>query len=116
MYCKYCGAKIDEDSRFCPVCGSNLETVITRSAPEKVDEVTVNEPVVIYNNVVSNLRECNKWVSFFLCLFFGIFGAHKFYEGRTGMGLLYMFTCGLFGFGYVVDLVRILLSPNPYLI
>ena len=24
----------------------------------------------------------NKWVSFFLCLFFGYLGIHKFYEGK----------------------------------
>lgn len=24
----------------------------------------------------------NKWVAFFLCLFLGYLGVHKFYEGR----------------------------------
>ena len=26
-------------------------------------------------------------------------GAHKFYEGKIGMGVLYIFTGGLFGIG-----------------
>ena len=44
----------------------------------------------------------NKWVSFFLCLFLGVLGVHKFYEGRILLGILYLFTGGLFGVGVVV--------------
>jgi TM2 domain-containing membrane protein YozV len=56
----------------------------------------------------------NKWVSFFLCLFFGVFGAHKFYEGRILLGILYLCTAGLCGVGVVVDLIILLFKPNPY--
>lgn len=56
----------------------------------------------------------SKWVSFFLCLFLGIFGAHKFYEGRVLLGVLYIFTGGLFGIGVIVDLVILFFKPNPY--
>ncbi|MEE1018622.1 MAG: TM2 domain-containing protein [Acutalibacteraceae bacterium] len=56
----------------------------------------------------------SKWVSFFLCLFFGVFGAHKFYEGRILMGILYIFTGGLVGIGVIIDLIILLFKPNPY--
>lgn len=56
----------------------------------------------------------SKWVSFFLCLFLGVFGAHKFYEGRILLGILYIFTGGLFGIGIIVDLVILFFKPNPY--
>lgn len=56
----------------------------------------------------------NKWVAFLLCLFLGAFGAHKFYEGKFGMGVLYLFTVGLFGIGWLVDLIMILTKPNMY--
>ncbi len=56
----------------------------------------------------------SKWVSFFLCLFFGIFGAHKFYEGKIGMGFLYFFTVGLFLIGWIADIIMILKKPDPY--
>ena len=56
----------------------------------------------------------NKWVSFFLCLFLGVLGVHKFYERRILLGLLYLFTGGLFGVGVVVDLVILFFKPNPY--
>ncbi len=59
-------------------------------------------------------REVNKWTAFFLCLFLGFFGVHKFYEGKAGIGTLYLFTLGLFGIGWLFDLIRILTKPNPY--
>lgn len=59
-------------------------------------------------------RVCDKWLSWFLCSFLGMFGAHKFYEGRKFMGVLYIFTFGLFGFGAIIDSILILLKPGPY--
>ena len=45
----------------------------------------------------------NKWVSLLLCVFLGIFGAHKFYEGRILLGLLYLFTGGFACIGVYDD-------------
>lgn len=45
-----------------------------------------------------------------LCLFLGWLGAHKFYEGKTGMGILYLFTFGLFGFGWVIDAIKCIIK------
>ena len=56
----------------------------------------------------------NKWVAFFLCLFFGALGIHRIYEGRILLGIVYLFTGGLFGIGVLVDLIRLLFKPNPY--
>ena len=66
------------------------------------------------NNVGGFGKPKNKWVAFLLCLFLGFFGAHKFYEGKTGKGILYLFTLGLFGVGVIIDLVVLLAKPNPY--
>lgn len=59
-----------------------------------------------------NLR--SKWVSLLLCLFFGCFGAHKFYEGKILLGIVYLFTLGIFGIGVIIDLIILLFKPNPY--
>ena len=56
----------------------------------------------------------SKWISFFLCLFLGAIGAHKFYEGKILLGILYACTGGLAGIGIIVDLIRLLFKPNPY--
>ena len=50
------------------------------------------------------------WSQFFLCFFLGILGVHKFVERKTGMGLLYLFTGGLFGIGWLIDCIRYLVA------
>ncbi len=42
-------------------------------------------------------------VTWFLHLFLGIFGAHRIYMGKIVTGVLYLFTGGLLGIGYVYD-------------
>lgn len=48
-----------------------------------------------------------RMVAGLLCVFAGYFGAHYFYAKRYGMGLLYLFTAGLFCFGWFYDIYRI---------
>lgn len=50
------------------------------------------------------------WVDFVICLLFGMLGVHKFREKKIGMGVLYLFTFGLFGIGWIVDSIRYLLA------
>ena len=60
-----------------------------------------------YVTVTSDKR---KIIALLLCIFFGEIGVHYFYVGRIGMGLLYFFTVGLFGIGWIVDIFRIALG------
>jgi TM2 domain-containing membrane protein YozV len=56
----------------------------------------------------------------FWCLWlFGLGGIHRFYMGKFGTGILYLFTWGLFGFGQVIDLILIpgmVKERNTYLL
>jgi len=45
-----------------------------------------------------------KTTAYLLWLFLGLWGGHKFYLGKAGMGILYLFTAGLFFIGWIVDL------------
>ena len=45
--------------------------------------------------------------AFFLCFFFGIFGAHRFYAGRVASGVLMLLTAGGFGIWWAIDLILI---------
>ncbi len=49
----------------------------------------------------------SKAVAFWLCLFFGVLGIHRFYLGKTISGLIWLFTGGVFGVGYLLDVLRI---------
>lgn len=60
-------------------------------AMPSAEEVIVRSPVVAY----------------LLCIFFGFTGAHRIYCNRIGTGLLWFFTGGLFGIGWLVDLFLI---------
>ena len=61
-------------------------------------------------NYVTPTSDKSKTVALLLCIFLGLFGIHRFYVGKIGTGLLYLFTVGLFGIGWIVDIVRILLG------
>lgn len=43
-------------------------------------------------------------IAYILLIFFGLIGVHKFYLGKAGMGILYIFTVGLFGIGVLIDI------------
>jgi len=52
----------------------------------------------------------SRLVAALLCLFLGIFGIHRFYVGKTGTGLIWFFTVGFFGVGWMLDLIFIILG------
>jgi TM2 domain-containing membrane protein YozV len=47
---------------------------------------------------------------FWLCLFGGWFGLHKFYRKEYKMGIIYLLTAGLFGIGWFVDTIILLVK------
>ena len=103
-FCKHCGEKILKEAVICVHCGLQVE------------ELKQTEKIIINNSRVHPHihGEKNKWVAFALCLFLGIVGGHKFYEGKPGLGILYIFTGGLFGIGWFVDIIAILCKRNTY--
>lgn len=115
-YCSHCGGQIPEKAVVCTLCGCQVSSF----------ENTNNaQPNIIINNANSNAvnnsvkaayagKVKNKWVAVALCIFLGVFGGHKFYEGKILFGIIYLFTGGLLGFGVLIDLIILLLKPNPY--
>lgn len=59
-------------------------------------------------NYVTIVSDKKKWTAFWLCVFLGIFGVHRFYVGKIGTGLIYFFTGGGFLFGVIIDFFSIL--------
>lgn len=117
-FCKHCGAKIAAAAVICTHCGCQVEEVKQSEQPNIVinNTNTNTNANTNINAAMLGVRARNKWVAFLLCLFLGYFGAHKFYEGKAGMGILYLFTGGLFGIGWFIDCITLLLKPNPYFV
>lgn len=61
-----------------------------------------------------NTKNMNPIVYFVIVLFLGELGIHKFIDGKVGKGVLYLLTCGLFGIGWIIDVIKALLAIiNP---
>ncbi len=67
-YCKDCGKIIMSRAEICPHCGCR-------------------------QMIFPFLSEKNRIVAAIFALFLGAFGAHKFYLGQIGSGVLYLLFC-----------------------
>lgn len=48
-------------------------------------------------------------ITLILCIFFGCFGAHRFYVGKWKSGIVMLLTSGFLGIGTLVDIVMIII-------
>lgn len=63
----------------------------------------------------SKYGEKSRSTAMLLLIFGGLFGAHKFYEGKIGMGILYFFTAGLYFIGLIIDFIVLFEMPEKYI-
>lgn len=52
----------------------------------------------------------SRLVAVLLCFFLGVFGAHRFYLGKIGTGVLMIFTIGGLGIWALIDLIVLTLG------
>jgi TM2 domain-containing membrane protein YozV len=101
--CPQCGAPVAPGATECKFCGEKLavqqvqqpqaqtvyvqqpqpQVVIQQAAPQQVYMTGINPSWPIKSKVVAGI----------LGIFLGGIGAHKFYMGKIGMGLLYLLFC-----------------------
>ena len=60
------------------------------------------------------IKERELWVAYLLWFLLGPVGVHKFYLGKIGMGILYLFTGGIFLIGWVIDLFTLPSQVRAY--
>ena len=91
------------------------EVIITKKA-SNIGDTVINE----FNNFGSQSsgysgygKEVNKLAYVLLAFFVGSFGIHKFYAGKTGMGILYLLFCwtGIPGIVGVIEAIMALIKP-----
>lgn len=90
-YCSKCGKELHEEAVICTGCGCSTEKFKGAN-----------------NSFNANASPKSRLVAILLCFFLGVLGVHRFYVGKVGTGLLWLFTCGgFFGIGYLVDIIMI---------
>lgn len=118
-FCQHCGEQIDKDCVICPKCGKQVQelgqsNVVINNSASSSSSASSASTAYSANTRYRTAVAKNKWVALMLCIFLGWMGAHKFYEGKTGMGILYLFTGGLFCIGWIIDIISYIFKPNPY--
>lgn len=115
-YCNNCGAQLQEQDAFCPVCGTAAGTEGGASSAQTCsgcgavvgpnDQFCANcgtptgNPTHVYQGEVNGRSgKRSKLVAGLLGIFVGGFGIHNFYLGNIGIGVIQivvtMLTCGL---------------------
>ena len=54
MFCKECGAEIEEGSKFCPECGTSISKSVKEEKPKKVENIKKD-------GVSNNSSKLKKW-------------------------------------------------------
>lgn len=87
--CPQCGSPAE--GNFCSRCGARIPAAVPELDSDK-----------------------NKWAAFFLCLFLGALGIHRFYTGKIGTGILWLLlfavTSKLWTVAVLVDLILIVMG------
>ena len=101
--CDYCGY----EDRMPVEKDISLNQIYCQKEELPGQHVIMDNPVFKSPEVAPGVSRKSKTVALLLCIFGGGLGAHKFYVGKSGMGILYLFTLGLFGFGWIIDIILI---------
>lgn len=111
--CEYCGHKNeqpqDEKKSTINISISSTVTNNSSSATTRVVNNTNGIPNFDVSKFVNSVIPSgkSKTVTLILCIFLGYFGVHRFYTGKIGTGIIYLFTAGIFGIGWIVDIITI---------
>ena len=76
------------------------------------DQSVPNQPYpgqVNYNYYGANpgVSDKDRMTTLIICVLLGLVGGHQFYVGKIGKGVLYLFTGGLFGIGWIIDIISL---------
>ncbi|MDD5590926.1 MAG: TM2 domain-containing protein [Dehalococcoidales bacterium] len=133
MYCRKCGNKVPDNSKFCDSCGAAVNANLSSSVPAatpparpsayqsesdiaragaEVTRAKVNLASAAAYATGSDISPKSRLAATLLAVFLGAFGAHRFYLGKYGsaagmlvLTILYFVIAGVTGTG-------IMFQPN----
>lgn len=117
LKCEYCGTPRHKGEIRCPACGAYYPDTDHLEEKEKNTVVIYDETGVTGRTADPSANDARGSDSprvkkltdavlyFVVTLLFGIVGVHRFMKGKIVSGILWVCTAGVFGFGYIYDLV-----------
>lgn len=110
MYCRNCGAKINEGAAVCTQCGFKVGTG-KKYCPNCGAETSPEQAVCVkcgYNLGGGAIGDRKDWtVALLLSIFLGELGIDRFYLGYTGLGIIKLLTLGGCGIWWLIDIILI---------
>ena len=91
-----------------------VETRTSSSNTNEIDPFTKTIYILVWVFLIGDIFllinwkrwKGKKWFDFAVVFFMGTIGVHKFREKKIGWGILYIFTCGLYFIGWLVDCIK----------
>ena len=118
--CINCRNRIIGSNTFCGVCGTSIipqpiqqpmhqpQMMYVQQPIQQQTPQVVNVHVAPQTVAVPTISNKSRAVALILCILLGFWGAHLFYVGKVGRGILYLLTGGLFFVGIIVNFFTIL--------
>lgn len=115
MYCRNCGNEVSDKAIMCVACGTPPKAGDKFCYHCKA-ETTANSTICMKCGV--SLKDVNPvqaegkdWLTaLLLCFFLGVFGAHRFYTGHIGLGVVQLLTLGGCGIWTLIDFIIIIVG------
>lgn len=97
MECPFCAERIAKRAKKCRYCHETVDITL-RMAEEAVRAKSLSGNIYVNSTATANISgpyrpAKSRGVAIVLALFLGGLGAHKFYLGQTGWGVIYLLFC-----------------------
>lgn len=113
--CDSCGSKQytkTKNGYKCKYCGSVQDVITKEDIKIETNDESKNEFIFKPGKDAGFADFMKKQakktlILLLICIFAGAYGIHKFIEHKIILGIVYIFTFGLFGIGLFIDVVKL---------